>query len=70
LKELLRTLNDAVGTSLAAIHREARPGDVRHSCADISKAARLLGYRPLVSFEDGLRLTLEWYRSSSPAGLR
>jgi len=39
-----------------------RPGDVRHSLADISKARRLLGYEVLVPFEEGLRRTVEWYR--------
>jgi nucleoside-diphosphate-sugar epimerase len=43
----------------------ARDGDVRHSQADISKAARLLGYKPIVSFEDGLRTTVEWFRAST-----
>ncbi|MBS3933353.1 MAG: SDR family oxidoreductase [Truepera sp.] len=38
-----------------------RPGDVRHSQADIGKAARLLGYRPSVSVAEGLHKTLAWY---------
>jgi nucleoside-diphosphate-sugar epimerase len=70
LNEVLRILNTVVGTKLSAIYRDPRQGDVRDSCADISKAARLLGYRPLVSFEDGLRLTLEWCRSGRSAAAR
>ena len=42
-------------------YTEFRAGDVRHSQADISKAARLLGYRPSHRLEDGLRASLEWY---------
>ena len=42
---------------------EGRAGDVRDSQADISKAKRLLGYAPAVSFEEGLAKTIEWYRS-------
>jgi UDP-N-acetylglucosamine 4-epimerase len=38
-----------------------RPGDVRHSQADVGKAARLLGYRPSVSVAEGLHKTLAWY---------
>jgi nucleoside-diphosphate-sugar epimerase len=63
LNQLLQTLNAAAGTDLHAVFRDPRQGDVRDSCADISKAARLLGYKPLISFEEGLRHTLEWCRS-------
>ncbi len=40
-----------------------RPGDVKHSLADISRAAEFLGYKPKVDFEEGLSRTIEWYRS-------
>jgi len=63
LNDLLRVLNAAVGTNVRPIYQDPRPGDVRDSCADISKAMRLLGYRPLVPFEEGLRHTLDWFRS-------
>ncbi len=39
-----------------------RTGDVLHSCADITRARALLGYEPITPFEEGLRLTLEWWR--------
>lgn len=42
---------------------EERPGDIRESVADISRARELLAYEPHYSFEEGLRLTWEWYRS-------
>ena len=42
-------------------YTEFRAGDVRHSQADISKAARLLGYQPTHRLEDGLRESLQWY---------
>src|SRR6266571_2434650 len=48
-----------------ADYREPRPGDVRDSCADISLARRLLGYKPSVSFHEGLARTLDALRSSS-----
>jgi nucleoside-diphosphate-sugar epimerase len=44
------------------IHGPERNGDVKHSLADISRAATNLGYRPLVNFEEGLRRTVDWYR--------
>jgi nucleoside-diphosphate-sugar epimerase len=62
LNDLLRTLNKIVGTDIKAIYKEERAGDVRDSQADISKAKALLGYTPTVSFEDGLRVTLDWCR--------
>ena len=40
-----------------------RGGDIKHSLADISKAGAGLGYKPKVDFEEGLRRTVEWYRS-------
>ena len=46
------------------VYRDFRPGDVRHSLADISKAGRLLGYRPTHDIEQGLDEALEWYRTS------
>ena len=43
-------------------HRDFRPGDVRHSEADITKAERFLGYRPSHTLEQGLLESLNWYR--------
>ena len=43
------------------VYRDFRPGDVRHSLADISKAGRLMGYRPTHTLESGMRIALPWY---------
>lgn len=59
--ELIEHLNRLLGTSLSPIHAPARSGDVRQSCADISLAREHLGYRPSVSFAEGLGRTLEAY---------
>jgi UDP-N-acetylglucosamine/UDP-N-acetyl-alpha-D-glucosaminouronate 4-epimerase len=67
LNDLLRVLSSLAKTSVQPIHREPRAGDVRDSQADISKAQTLLGYKPIVSFEDGLQRTLEWCRTSGRA---
>jgi UDP-glucose 4-epimerase len=64
LLHLLRALGRLTGRPARATHRPARAGDVRHSLADIGAARRLLGYRPPVSFEEGLRRTLEWYAAT------
>jgi UDP-N-acetylglucosamine 4-epimerase len=49
------------------VYREFRPGDVRHSEADILKAMRLLGYAPTHNLVQGLAEALPWYRSHLPA---
>lgn len=45
-------------------YAEPRMGDVRKSFANISKAEKLLGYKPLISFKDGLKKTLDWYKAN------
>ncbi|MBW8049494.1 MAG: SDR family oxidoreductase [Cytophagales bacterium] len=47
--------------NLKPIYRAERPGDVRHSLADISKAEKTLGYKPAFSLERGTKITLEWF---------
>jgi nucleoside-diphosphate-sugar epimerase len=64
LNELLGVLQRIIGTNLEPIYGPPREGDVRDSQASIEKARRLLGYEPRVSFEDGLRHTVEWFRQS------
>jgi nucleoside-diphosphate-sugar epimerase len=63
LKELLATVNRVVGTHIEPVHEDARVGDVRDSQADITKARALLGYTPIVPFEEGLAKTLEWCKT-------
>jgi nucleoside-diphosphate-sugar epimerase len=67
LLELIDRLNRILGTNLEPRFGEPRLGDVKHSLADITKAQRLLGYRPTVSFEEGLDRTVAWQRSRVPA---
>jgi nucleoside-diphosphate-sugar epimerase len=65
--ELATTMAGVLGVKTAPEFVAPRPGDVRDSQADITKARTLLGYEPTVSFEDGLRRTLEWYRTTTVA---
>jgi nucleoside-diphosphate-sugar epimerase len=67
LNQLFRTMRELIGGSIEPSYSDPRPGDVRDSQADISKARRLLGYEPTVSFEEGLRRTVEWYRTFAAA---
>jgi nucleoside-diphosphate-sugar epimerase len=63
LNDLLKTMNALLGTSVQAIYQDARAGDVKDSQADITKAGQILGYKPTVALEEGLRRTLDWCRS-------
>ncbi|MBK6602130.1 MAG: Vi polysaccharide biosynthesis UDP-N-acetylglucosaminuronic acid C-4 epimerase TviC [Betaproteobacteria bacterium] len=58
-EELARTEPDVAGR--VPVHRDFRPGDVRHSQADICKARRLLGYEPAHRLVEGLRIAMPWY---------
>ena len=64
LNQLLATLSTLVGSAVTPIYAAPRAGDVRDSQADIQKAERILGYRPLVDLQEGLKKTLEWYRTT------
>jgi nucleoside-diphosphate-sugar epimerase len=67
LNDLLETMNAIVGTSIGAIYKDARAGDVKDSQADISKARALLGYAPIVPLAAGLEKTIDWCRTESAA---
>ena len=59
LNTLLQVAGELLNVDVHAEYREARPGDVRDSRADISLAQRLLGYKPTVGFREGLARTLD-----------
>lgn len=62
LLELVRHINQILGSAMVPQHGPARLGDVRHSRARIDRARRELGYQPRVPLQEGLRHTLDWYR--------
>ena len=62
LNRLLADLRAMLGTDVEASYLETRPGDVKHSLADISLAHKRLGYQPQVKFGEGLRRTVEHLR--------
>ncbi|MBN2623922.1 MAG: SDR family oxidoreductase [Acidimicrobiales bacterium] len=66
LLELLDILASEVGVNVTPTHSAPRPGDIRHSHADIGAARRDLGYEPAVSFRDGLARTLAWFGERAP----
>lgn len=61
LLDLLEALARLLGTTVDPVHVEARPGDIRHSHADIGAARSALAYEPRTTFEQGLAATLSWF---------
>jgi len=67
LNQTFETLKKLTGYSGTPQYGPDRSGDVKHSLADISLAEKHLGYKPLVNFEEGLKRTVLWYRTSQVA---
>ena len=63
LNQLINSLGMITNNEIPITYGPERQGDVRHSFADISKAQTLLGYKPSVLFEEGLKKTIEWYKT-------
>jgi UDP-glucose 4-epimerase len=62
ISRLAESMTALSGAQVGIRRSEARPGDIRHSVADIARARRVIGYQVRVSPEEGLRRTLAWYR--------
>lgn len=63
LNEIITKLNNLTSRSTWPNYGPERPGDVKHSLADINLAKKVLGYYPIVYFEEGLERTFRWYSS-------
>ena len=63
VNRVIRRINELLGTEVGPVYTDPRPGDVRHSLADIRRARELLGYEPTVDFNEGLRRSIEYYKS-------
>ena len=66
VNRLYALLADAAGTARPAKHAPAKPGEQMRSSVDPSRAAEVLGWRPTVVLEEGLRRTVDWFRGRSP----
>ena len=69
LNQTLALLADLTGNKLETKYEPPRDGDIRDSQADITQARNILNYEPLVTFEEGLRRTVEWYREAQAKAL-
>ena len=62
---LIDKIKTKLGVAMEPIYEPPRPGDIKHSFADIGKALRLIAYEPIVSFDEGLEKTIHWYSHPS-----
>ncbi len=67
LLQLIAKLNRILGTEIEPIHTDPRPGDIKYSRADVTKATELLDFAPVVAFDDGLARTVEWFKQRGQA---
>ena len=64
VNEIIAMINELLGKNVEPIYTDARAGDVKHSLADITAARNLIGFEPEVSFAEGLKLAIDWYRNN------
>lgn len=66
LLELIAAIESVTGKKIQPRFAKSRPGDILHSQADISKAERLLGWKPRIAFREGIEKAVAWYRQPAP----
>ena len=64
VNETIDTINGLAGRNIKPIYTAPRPGDVKHSLADITLAKKTIGYEPKVLFPEGLQKAIGWYREN------
>jgi UDP-glucose 4-epimerase len=64
INAIIDLINELVGKNVKALHVPERAGDVKHSLADIALAEKVIGYKPVVRFRDGLEKAITWYREN------
>jgi nucleoside-diphosphate-sugar epimerase len=62
--QLFNMLKEITGYKKEPSHRPSRKGDVKDSLADVSLAEKLFGYTPLVSVEEGLKITADYFKAT------
>jgi UDP-glucose 4-epimerase len=64
VNEVIDIINELLGKNIKPIYTDPRPGDVKRSLADITLARKLIGFKPKVSFRDGLQEAIGWYQEN------
>jgi nucleoside-diphosphate-sugar epimerase len=64
VNEIIAMINEVLGKDIKPTYAPVRPGDVKHSLADITAARELIGFEPVILFREGLRKAIDWYRDN------
>jgi len=64
VNQIIDMINELTDRNVRPIYADRRPGDVKHSLADITLAKKLIGFKPIVPFKKGLQLAITWYRDN------
>jgi len=64
LNQILEQLKSLLRIDIHAIYQDERPGDVKHSLADVTLAKETIGYEPKIYFEEGLEKAIDWYKEN------
>lgn len=67
VNDVIGRINEILGTRIEPNHVAERPGDIKHSWAEIKLAEQVIDFRPVVDFSVGIRRTIEWYQASVPS---
>ena len=62
INQLANIITEKMGKNLQPIYKNPRPGDIKHSFADISKANKKIGYTPSFDIKNGLTKTIKWFQ--------
>lgn len=62
VNQIIAIINQILGKNVPIQYKPTRPGDVKHSLASIEQAKKVIGYEPVVLFEQGLQKAIQWYR--------
>jgi nucleoside-diphosphate-sugar epimerase len=62
INETIDLINKMLGKKIKPIYTDSRPGDVKHSLADIGEAERIIGFKPVIQFKEGLQSAIDWYK--------
>ncbi len=61
---VVQTITELLEKNIKPVYAPPRPGDIKHSLADVSLAKEVIGYEPKISFAEGIRMAIDWYREN------